>query len=246
MELSKTYNPGEVEDRIFKMWTGDGFFHTAPDSAQTPYTIVIPPPNVTGVLHMGHALNNTIQDILIRKARMDGFNTRWVVGTDHAGIATQNVVERKLKEKKLSRHDLGREKFLEEVWKWKDLHGSTIINQLKKLGCSCDFEHERFTMDKGLAFAVRKCFVQLHEKGLIYRGEHISNWCPRCHTALSDEEAEHDDQEGSLYTLQYPYEDGSGFITVATMRPETLLGDTAVAVSPEDERYRHLIRCGDV
>ena len=241
MELSKIYNPCEVEDRIFKMWTEDGYFHTESDSNQNPFTIVIPPPNVTGVLHMGHALNDTIQDILIRKARMDGHNTRWVVGTDHAGIATQNVVERKLKEKKLTRHDLGREKFLDEVWKWKDLHGSTIINQLKKLGCSCDFEHERFTMDKGLAFAVRKCFVQLYEKGLVYRGEHIINWCPRCHTALSDEEAEHHDQEGSLYTFQYPYEDGSGFITVATTRPETLLGDTAVAVSPEDPRYRHLV-----
>lgn len=237
MELPTTYNPKTVEDRIFKMWMEDGHFHCESNSGLEPFTIVIPPPNVTGVLHMGHALNNTIQDILIRKARLDGKNVKWVVGTDHAGIATQNVVERKLKKEGKTRHDLGREKFLKEVWAWKEEHGSTILNQLKKMGCSCDYSQERFTMDSGLANAVKICFVKLFEKKLIYRGDRMIHWCPRCLTALSDEEAEHHDTQGNLWTFHYPFLDGSGTIQVATTRPETLLGDTAVAVNSQDPRY---------
>jgi valyl-tRNA synthetase len=239
-ELSKTYQPNQVEDRIFRLWEQAGYFHRDAGNHPEPYCIVIPPPNVTGVLHMGHALNNTLQDILVRKARMDGCLVRWVVGTDHAGIATQNVVERKLKSDNLTREDLGRDAFLKEVWEWKEKHGSTIINQLKKMGCSCDYSRERFTMDPGLAFAVKKCFVELHEKGLVYRGNRIIHWCPRCLTALSDEEAEHRDIEGKLYTVLYPLCEGDATLRVATTRPETLLGDTAVAVNPGDERFSHL------
>jgi len=240
-ELSKNYSSTDTEDKIFSLWEEDGYFHVNPDEDNKAYSIVIPPPNVTGVLHMGHALNATIQDIMIRKARMDGFNVKWVTGTDHAGIATQNVVERKLKKENITRHDLGREKFLKEVWKWKEEHGGVIINQLKKLGASCDYQDERFTMDEGLALAVRECFVRLYEKKLIYRGNRIIHWCPRCLTALSDEEAEHFDTEGKLYTLYYRFKDGDGHIAIATTRPETLLGDTAVAVNPDDEKFKDLI-----
>jgi len=240
-ELSKNYSSSDTEDKIFSLWEQDGYFHIEPDGDKEAYSIVIPPPNVTGVLHMGHALNATIQDIMIRKSRMDGFNVKWVAGTDHAGIATQNVVERKLKKENITRYDLGREKFLEEVWKWKEEHGGVIINQLKKLGASCDYEDERFTMDKGLALAVRECFVRLYEKKLIYRGNRIIHWCPRCLTALSDEEAEHFDTKGKLYTLHYHFKDEDGHIAIATTRPETLLGDTAVAVNPDDERFKNLI-----
>jgi len=235
--MEKQYNPSQVEDRWYKYWVEKTLFHADEKSRKPGYSIVIPPPNVTGVLHMGHALNNTIQDILIRYKRMSGFESLWMPGTDHAGIATQNVVERKLAKEKKTRHDLGREAFIEKVWEWKNEYHATITNQLKKLGCSCDWERERFTMDEGLSKAVRKVFVQLYNEGLIYKGKYIINWCPRCQTALSDEEAEHKELKGKLYYFRYPFSDGSGFVTIATTRPETMLGDTAVAVNPKDERY---------
>lgn len=202
--LETKYKPASVESKWYKHWEERGLFSVEPDSAKTPYTIVIPPPNITGILHMGHALNNTIQDILIRWKKMSGFNALWLPGTDHAGIATQNVVERKLAVEHKSRQDLGREKFLEEVWKWRDQYGSTIIRQLKKLGCGCDWQRERFTMDEGLSQAVTGVFIRLYGKGLIYRGKYIINWCPRCQTALSDEESEHRKVNGSLYYIRYP------------------------------------------
>lgn len=235
--MEKQYNPGQVEDRWYAYWQKNNLFHADENSPKPKYSIVIPPPNVTGVLHMGHALNNTIQDILIRHKRMAGFEALWMPGTDHAGIATQNVVERKLAKEKKNRHDLGREAFIEEVWKWKDVHHGIISSQLKKLGSSCDWARERFTMDEGLSKAVRKVFVQLYREGLIYKGKYIINWCPRCQTALSDEEAEHKELQGKLYHFRYPYADGSGYVIVATTRPETMLGDTAVAVNPKDDRY---------
>ncbi len=235
-ELSKAYNPHEVEDRIYKSWEDGNYFHAKPDPNKKPYSIVIPPPNITGILHMGHALNDTIQDILIRFKRMQGFVAEWMPGTDHAGIATQNVVERKLAKEGIKRHDLGREKFVEEVWRWRDVYGSTIIRQLKKLGCSCDWERARFTMDEGLSDAVLEVFTRLYEKGLIYKGNYIINWCPRCQTALSDEESQHKDVDGMLYHIKYPVKDG-GFVIVATTRPETMLGDVAIAVNPKDKRY---------
>jgi valyl-tRNA synthetase len=239
--MEKQYNPSQVEDRLYKKWMEQGLFHADETSKKPSYSIVIPPPNVTGVLHMGHALNNTIQDILIRFKRMTGFEALWVPGTDHAGIATQNVVERKLAKEGSNRHKLGREKFVEKVWDWKKEYHATITNQLKKLGSSCDWDRERFTMDEGLSKAVRKVFVQLYNEGLVYKGKYIINWCPRCQTALSDEEAEHKDLKGKLYHFKYPYEDGSGYLVVATTRPETMLGDTAVAVNPKDERYKDKI-----
>ncbi|MCX5680236.1 MAG: valine--tRNA ligase [Candidatus Omnitrophica bacterium] len=241
-ELPKAYTPHEVEDRLYKDWEDKGYFRGSPDPSKKPYSIVIPPPNITGILHMGHALNNTIQDILIRFKRMQGFQTEWMPGTDHAGIATQNVVERKLAKDKVKRQDLGREKFVEEVWKWREEYGSTIIRQLKKLGCSCDWERARFTMDEGLSEAVLEVFTRLYEKGLIYRGNYIINWCPRCQTALSDEESEHRDVEGMLYHIKYPVKgsDKDDFVVVATTRPETMLGDVAIAVNPKDERYKDL------
>lgn len=235
--MEKQYNPSQVEDRLYKQWMEKKGFSADENSKKPAYSIVIPPPNVTGVLHMGHALNNTIQDILIRYKRMTGYEAMWMPGTDHAGIATQNVVERKLSKEGTDRHNLGREKFIEEVWRWKEIHHSTITNQLKKLGSSCDWDRERFTMDEGLSKAVRKVFVQLYNEGLIYKGKYIINWCPRCQTALSDEEAEHKNLKGKLYHFRYPYEDGSGYLIIATTRPETMLGDTAVAVNPKDERY---------
>jgi len=236
--MEKQYNPSQVEERWYGHWTQNKMFHADENSSKPKYSIVIPPPNVTGVLHMGHALNNTIQDVIIRHKKMSGYETLWMPGTDHAGIATQNVVERKLaKDEKKSRHDLGREAFIKEVWKWKEVHQHTIINQLKKLGSSCDWDRERFTMDEGLSRAVRRVFVQLYNEGLIYKGKYIINWCPRCQTALSDEEAEHKEVGGKLYYFRYPWSDGSGYVTVATTRPETMLGDTAVAVNPKDPRY---------
>lgn len=239
--MEKQYNPLAVEQKWYSSWLQQKLFHADLTSEKPAYTIVIPPPNVTGVLHMGHALNSTIQDILIRYKKMKGCETLWVPGTDHAGIATQNVVERKLATEKKSRHSLGREKFIEEVWKWKEVHHATISSQLKKLGSSCDWDRERFTMDEGLSTAVRKVFVSLYHDGLIYKGKYIINWCPRCQTALSDEEAEHKEISGKLYHFKYPYEDGTGFVTVATTRPETMLGDTAIAVNPKDERYASFI-----
>jgi valyl-tRNA synthetase (EC 6.1.1.9) len=241
-DLPTKYNPKEIEDKWYSFWEEGNFFHCEPDPAKKPYTIVIPPPNVTGVLHMGHALNNILQDILIRWRRMQGYNTLWMPGTDHAGIATQNVVERKLTKKGTNRHELGREKFIEEVWKWKKEYGSEILNQLRKLGSSCDWERERFTMDEGLSKAVKEAFVKLYEKGFIYKGKYIVNWCPRCLTAISDDEVEHEDHEGHLWHIRYPFRDAPHlFVTIATTRPETMLGDVAVAVNPADERYKDMI-----
>ncbi len=240
-ELSKVYAPHETEDRWYGFWEERGYFTPEIDRSKKPFTIVIPPPNVTGSLHMGHALNNTIQDTLIRKARMEGRPALWLPGTDHAGIATQNKVEQALAEEGKSRHDVGREKFIERVWEWKEEHGSIIISQLKKLGCSCDWTRERFTMDEGYSKSVKEVFVRLYEDGLIYRGNRIINWCPRCHTALSDIEVEHQDVEGGLWHIRYQLKDSDEHLIIATTRPETLLGDTAVAVNPGDERYKHLI-----
>jgi len=241
-ELAKGYEPHDVEKRWYAEWESKGYFHAAATSDKKPYSIVIPPPNVTGALHMGHALNNTLQDILCRWKRMQGYNVLWMPGTDHAGIATQNVVERQLAAEGKDRHDLGREEFIERVWKWKAESGGQIIGQLKRLGASCDWERERFTMDEGLSKAVRTVFVKLYEDGLIYRDNRLINWCPRCHTALSDIEVEHEDKKGHLWHIRYPVAGAAGeFVVVATTRPETMLGDTAVAVHPEDERYQHLI-----
>ncbi len=237
-EIPTVYDPEPVELKWYAFWTEKGYFHAEADKKEKPYTIMIPPPNVTSVLHMGHALNNTIQDILIRWKRMQGFTSLWMPGTDHAGIATQNVVERQLAKENLSRHDLGREKFIERVWQWREQYGSTIIEQLKRLGCSCDWERERFTMDEGLSNAVFETFVKLYEKDLIYRGNRIINWCPRCQTALADDEVERRDIEGSMYWIRYPMVDGEDVVTVATTRPETMLGDTAVAVNPNDPRHK--------
>jgi valyl-tRNA synthetase len=238
--LSKVYDPGQVEERWMTRWLESGVFHTEPDDRK-PYTIVIPPPNITGVLHMGHGLDNTFQDVLIRWRRMQGYNALWLPGTDHAAIATQNVVERQLASEGLSREDLGREKFLERTWKWKEEYGGTIVRQLKRMGCSCDWERERFTMDEGLSRAVREAFVRLFDEGLIYRGHYIVNWCPRCGTALADDEVDHEDVQSHLWHIRYPLADGSGHLTVATTRPETMLGDTGVAVNPDDERFKDMI-----
>jgi len=241
-QINKTYNPKEVEDRLYNRWVENGYFTPKADNSKEPFTIVIPPPNVTGQLHMGHALDETLQDILIRYKRMAGFNALWVPGTDHAGIATQVKVEEVLrKEEGLSRYDLGREKFVERVWDWKKLYGSRIINQLKKLGSSCDWTRERFTMDETLSKAVREVFVSLYEKDLIYQGNRIINWCPKCITALSDAEVEYEEQAGHFWHIKYPIKDSEGYVEIATTRPETLLGDTAVAVHPDDERYKDLV-----
>ena len=241
-ELEKSYNPAAIEDDIYKMWNDGGYFTPSPENKKPPYTIVIPPPNVTGQLHMGHALDETLQDILIRYKRMSGYNALWVPGTDHAGIATQIKVEENLRvNENLTRYDLGREKFLERVWDWKNKYGSRIINQLKKLGCSCDWTRERFTMDEGCSKAVREVFVSLYEKGLIYRGHRIANWCPHCKTALSDAEVDNPETPGSYWHIKYFVKDSDEYVIVATTRPETLFGDTAVAVNPADERYAHLV-----
>ena len=241
-ELPKTYDPKSVEDKLYKFWVDSGFFHAEVNPDKKPYTIVIPPPNVTGQLHMGHAFDETLQDILIRTKRMQGYEALWMPGTDHAGIATQIKVEENLrKEEGLTRYDLGREEFLKRVWAWKDKFGSRIISQLKKLGTSCDWDRERFTMDEGCSKAVREVFVNLYNKGLIYKGHRIINWCPHCATALSDAEVEYETQPGKLWHIRYPLADGSGELVVATTRPETFMGDTGVAVNPNDERYKHLI-----
>ncbi len=239
--LDKTYNPKDFENKWFDYWTEKNYFHSTVDKTKIPYTIVIPPPNVTSVLHMGHGLNNTIQDILIRWKRMQGLNALWIPGTDHAGIATQNVVERQLAKEGKSRHDLGREAFIERVWEWKHKHSHAIIDQLKKIGSSCDFKRERFTMDEGLSKAVREVFVKLYEDGLIYKGKYIINWCPRCTTALADDEVDYEELDGAFYHIKYPFAEGDGYIEIATTRPETMLGDTAVAVNPKDETKTHLI-----
>ena len=240
--LAKTYNPQEFEDKLYNNWVTKGYFHAEADKTKKPFTIVIPPPNVTGQLHMGHALDETLQDILIRYKRMQGYSALWVPGTDHAGIATQIKVEEELRVKEgLTRYDLGREKFLERVWDWKEKYGGRIINQLKKIGSSCDWDRERFTMDEGCSKAVKEVFVNLYNKGLIYQGSRIINWCPNCITALSDAEVEHAEQAGHFWHIKYPVKGSDEFVIIATTRPETLFGDTAVAVNPEDERYTHLI-----
>ncbi len=240
VELSKSYNPKDFEERIYAYWRDNGEFKPR-GGKEGHFSVVMPPPNVTGVLHMGHALNNVLQDIIVRYHRMTGVPTLWVPGTDHAGIATQNVVERQLKAEGLRRQDLGREKFLERTWQVKDKHHAIIKSQLEKMGCSCDWDHERFTMDEGLSKAVRECFVTLYERGLIYKGKYLVNYCPKCGTALSDDEVEYESEPGKLYHVRYPYSDGSGYIIVATTRPETMFGDTAVAVHPEDDRYKGVV-----
>jgi len=238
--FSKGYEPHDVEKRWYDYWEKEGLFEADEKREGPAYSIVIPPPNVTGVLHMGHALNITMQDILCRYRRLRGDNVLWMPGTDHAGIATQNVVERNLSAKGISRDQLGREKFIEAVWEWRKEYGGSIINQLKRLGASCDWKRERFTMDEGLSAAVRKVFVTLYEEGLIYRGDYIINWCPRCNTALSDLEVDHEETQGYIYYIRYPYPDNSGGLVVATTRPETMFGDTGVALNPDDERYQNI------
>ena len=240
VELSKSYNPKDFEDRIYTQWV-DGKCFGPQKEGNEHFSVVMPPPNVTGILHMGHALNNNLQDIIVRYQRMQGKNTLWVPGTDHAGIATQNVVERQLAKEGLRRQDLGREKFIERTWEVKHKHHAIISSQLKKMGCSCDWDHERFTMDEGLSKAVREAFVTLYERGLIYKGKYLVNYCPKCGTALADDEVEYENMPGHLYDVRYPYADGSGYITVATTRPETMFGDVAVAVNPDDERYKDVV-----
>lgn len=240
-ELSKLYEPSEVEDKIYKYWTDNNCFHAERDTEKEPYTIVIPPPNITGQLHMGHALDNTLQDILIRWKRMSGYCTLWIPGTDHASIATEAKIVEAMRKEGLNKDDLGREKFLERAWDWRKQYGGRIVEQLKKLGSSCDWERERFTMDEGCSKAVKEVFVKYYEKGLIYRGERIINWCPHCCTSISNAEVEYEDQAGHFWHLRYPLTDGSGYVELATTRPETLLGDTAVAVNPKDERYQDII-----
>ena len=240
-ELAKAYEPQEVEGRIYDFWMQGGYFHAEVDPKKKPYTIVIPPPNIPGQLHMGHAWDETLQDILIRWKRMQGYSALWLPGTDHASIATEAKIVEAMREEGLSKEDLGREAFLERAWAWKDKFGGRILEQLKLLGSSCDWDRLRFTMDEGCSKAVRHVFVKLYEEGLIYRGERIINWCPHCKTAISDAEVIFEEQQGSFWHLRYPLADGSGYIQLATTRPETMLGDTAVAVHPEDERYKHLV-----
>lgn len=246
-ELAKTYDPKGIEDRLYRKWMDHKYFHAKVDHSKTPFTIVIPPPNITGQLHMGHALDNTMQDIIIRFKRMQGYNALWQPGTDHASIATEVKIIEKLKEEGIDKHDLGRDKFLERAWDWKKEYGGRIIGQLKKMGSSCDWDRERFTMDEGCNKAVTEVFVKMHEKGYIYKGSRIINWCPVCNTSISDAEVEYQEQAGHFWHIKYPLINGDGsvstteFLTFATTRPETMLGDTAVAIHPEDERYRHLI-----
>jgi len=240
-ELPKTYSPAEFEDRIYSLWTENGYFKPSMDATKEHYTIVIPPPNITGQLHMGHALDNTLQDILIRYKRMSGFSTLWLPGTDHASIATEAKIVEAMKKEGVTKDDIGRDGFLKRAWEWKDVYGGRIISQLKKMGSSCDWSRERFTLDEGCSQAVQEVFIRLYEKGFIYRGERIINWCPHCLTSISDAEVEYEDQAGNFWHIRYPIKDGSGFVELATTRPETLLGDTAVAVHPNDERYKDLI-----
>ncbi len=240
-DLAKQYDPKDVEDRIYKMWLDGKYFHAKREEGKETYTIVIPPPNITGQLHMGHALDNTLQDILIRFKRMQGFDTLWLPGTDHASIATEAKIVEAMKKEGITKEDIGREGFLERAWEWKRQYGGRIIEQLKKMGSSCDWDRERFTLDEGCNKAVKEVFVNLYEKGLIYRGERIINWCPHCKTSISDAEVEYEEQAGHFWHLRYPFADGSGYLELATTRPETLLGDTAVAVNPNDERYKDLI-----
>ena len=239
--LGKTYEPQNIEDGIYKEWMEKGYFHAEVDETKKPFTIVIPPPNITGQLHMGHALNNTLQDVVIRMKRMQGYSALWLPGTDHASIATEAKIVEAMKEEGISKADIGREGFLKRAWEWNDKYGSRIVEQLKRLGSSCDWDRLRFTMDDGLSKAVTTVFVRLYEKGLVYKGERIINWCPVCNTSISDAEVEYSEKEGSLWHIRYPIKDSTEFVTVATTRPETMLGDTAIAVHPDDDRYRHLI-----
>ena len=239
--LPKTYDPKDFEERIYKFWNDGGYFKANVNKNKKPFTIMMPPPNVTGNLHMGHAVNNTIQDILIRWKRMEGYEALWLPGTDHASISTEAKVVQKLKSEGKSKEKLGREKFLEESWKWTKKYGGNINNQLRKLGVSCDWSKERFTLDEGLSDAVEEVFIRLYEKDLIYRGDRIINWCPNCSTAISDAEVEHEDSKGGFWHVRYPIKDSDESITIATTRPETMLGDLAIAVHPEDERYTHLV-----
>ncbi|MBE7065189.1 MAG: valine--tRNA ligase [Ruminococcaceae bacterium] len=239
--MAKTYEPSKVEKSIYANWMEKGYFHAEVDKNKTPFTIVIPPPNITGQLHMGHALDNTLQDTIIRFKRMQGFSTLWLPGTDHASIATEAKIVDALAKEGLTKEDLGREKFLERAWAWKNVYGNRIVEQLKCLGSSCDWERERFTMDEGLSKAVLEVFLRLYKKGLIYKGERITNWCPKCNTSISDIEVEYKEMDGSFWYINYPLADGSGSLMIATTRPETLLGDTAVAVNPEDEKYKDII-----
>ncbi len=240
-ELAKAYEPAQFENKIYEFWMNNGFFHAEIDKDKKPYTIVMPPPNITGQLHMGHALDNTLQDILIRFKRMQGYSALWLPGTDHASIATEAKIVEAMRKEGVTKEDIGREKFLERAWAWKAEYGGRIVKQLRKIGSSADWERERFTMDEGCNKAVKEVFVRLYEKGLIYRGERIINWCPKCLTSISDAEVEYEEQAGHFWHLRYPLKDGSGYINLATTRPETLLGDTAVAVNPNDERYKDLV-----
>ena len=240
-ELAKTYDPSEIEDRTYAKWMGRKYFHPDVDRSKKPFTIVMPPPNITGKLHMGHALDNTLQDILIRYKRMQGYNALWIPGTDHASISTEVKVINKLKEEGIDKNELGREGFLKRTWEWREEYGRTIVDQLKKIGSSCDWDRERFTMDEGCSEAVLEVFTRLYEKGYIYKGSRIINWCPVCQTSISDAEVEHEEQAGHFWHINYPIADGSGYVEIATTRPETLLGDTAVAVNPDDERYTNLV-----
>ena len=240
-ELEKNYNPNDIEDRLYSKWMENKYFHAEVDKSKKPFTIVMPPPNITGQLHMGHALDNTLQDILIRYKRMQGFNALWIPGTDHASIATEAKIVEAMRAEGVTKDDLGREGFLSRAWEWKKQYGGRIVSQLKKIGSSCDWDRERFTMDEGCNEAVKEVFVNLYDKGLIYRGERIINWCPHCLTSISDAEVEHEDQAGHFWHLRYMLADGSGAIELATTRPETLLGDTAIAVNPKDKRYADYI-----
>ncbi len=240
-EISKNYEPQKIEKKWYSYWLEKKYFHAEIDKNKKPFTVLIPPPNVTGILHMGHVLNNTIQDVVVRYKRMTGVPTLWIPGVDHAGIATQNVVEKQLAKEGKSRYDVGREKLVQLIWKWKEEKGGRIIEQLKQLGASCDWDRQRFTMDEKLSEAVKEVFIRLYEKGLIYKGKRIINWCPRCHTALANDEVDHEDEKGYLWHIRYPFTDGSGYLVVATTRPETMLGDTAVAVNPNDERYKNIV-----
>ncbi|MBP7110709.1 MAG: valine--tRNA ligase [Firmicutes bacterium] len=240
-QLAPAYDPAQVEDRIYKFWEDGGYFHAEPDKGKEPFVIVMPPPNITGTLHIGHALMSTIEDVLVRMRRMQGYNTEWWPGTDHASIATEAKVVASLAKEGKTKAELGREEFLKRCWEWKDNYGGAIVNQQKKLGCSADWERSRFTMDEVCSRAVREVFVRLYEEGLIYRGHRMVNWCTGCNTSISDIEVEHEEEDGNLYYIDYPLEDGKGFLTIATTRPETMLGDTAVAVHPEDERYKGMV-----
>ena len=240
-ELAKTYEPQEVESRTYDFWQKGGWFKAKPDKSKKPYTIVMPPPNVTAQLHMGHALDNTLQDILIRYRRMQGYSVLWLPGTDHAAIATEAKIVAAMAEEGITKEDLGRDGFMKRAWEWKEHYAGRIIGQLKKIGSSCDWSRERFTMDEGCSAAVNEVFCRLYEKGLIYRGERIINWCPHCLTSISDAEVDYEEQAGKFWHLRYKLSDGSGYVELATTRPETLLGDTAVAVNPKDERYKDII-----